>query len=365
MKKLSQLNRQLLRAVKTNSCDLIDPLLRQGADPLANDCRALVVAIEWGRVSILEKFVRHGIDINQHHINPLQIAIRCNQLETLAFLLNASLNLPGHLEVACLMAIRNDYGQAMAMLLAEDVEFNFSPVQECIENDSIICFVFLLGQGLNPQIQAAQIIEKCLEHSANKVLTFMLQNFPPGTQVLNSLLVRVTCECSIDLLEILINHGATGPDESTEAFIEAIKKSSLIPAAELLLPHINIARIDDQDLSNLACCCEYDLVKQLLRRGMPRLAYELTPMFACDFVPRIAPEDFFVFEGVFPLTKSRLEERLGFCGDLAKAAAIYAKHYGEDKVNEKIKIAIWLQRCMEIKTGMDNLALPTRRLRPA
>jgi hypothetical protein len=298
-------------------------------------------------VPILEKFVQYGIEINQHHLNPLQTAIRCNQLEALGYLLNVSLNFPGHLEVACLMAIRKDYGQAMAMLLAEDVEFDFSSVAECVEYDSINCFGLLVEQGLNPQIQAAQIVEDCVHHSATKILTFMLQNFPPGNQVLNSLLVRVACERSTDVLEILINHGATGPTESTEAFIEAIKNSRWIPAAELLLPHIYIAQIDDRDLSNLACCCEYDLVKQILKRGMHRPVYELDPMFACDFVPRIDPEVFFVLDDGLPVTKAFFKERLCFCRDLAKAAAVYATHYREDKVNEKIKIAIWLQRCIE------------------
>ena len=129
---------------------------------------------------------------------------------------------------------------------------------------------------------------------------------PQDTQVLNSLLVRVACERPTDLLEILINHGATGPNESTEAFIEAIKNSSWIPSAKLLLPNINIDQIDDRDLSHLACWCEYDLVKQILRRGMWRPVCELDPMFATDFVPRIAPGDFFVLDDGLSITKAFL-----------------------------------------------------------
>lgn len=365
MKKQTQLNRQLLRAVKTNACDRIEPLLRQGADPLANNCRTLIVAIERGRVPILEKFVRHGIDLSQHHIDRLEIAIECNQLETLTFLLNASLNLPGDLEVACLMAIRNDCGQAMAILLAEDVEFDFSPVAECVEHDSINCFGLLVEQGLNPQIQAAQIVEDCVHHSANKILTFMLQNFSPGTQMLNSLLLRVACERPTDVLEILINHGATSPIESTEAFIKALDNRRWIPTAELLLPHIDISRIDDRDLANLACCCAWDLAKQVLKRGMDRPIYELDPMFANDFVSKIEPEYFFILDEGLPLTKAFLKERLLFCRDMAQAASEYVKRDENDDKRKKAKITNWLTRCIEIKTGMDKQPLPAPRLRPA
>ena len=364
MNKKSKLNRQLLRAVKTNSCDLIEPLLRQGADPLANDFRSLVVAIERGRVPILTKFVQHGIEIIQYQIHPLKTALEYDQLETLAFLLNTCLNFPSDLKAACLHEIRNDSVRAMAMLLAEMDKFYFPAVEECMENDSINWFR-AIEHEFDLQPQAASIVTACVSHSATKILIHMLENYIADPQVLNGLLVRVACERSTDLLEILIHHGATDPDESTRAFSEAIKNSYSIPAAELLLPNIDIARIDDQDLTNLASCCEFDLVKQILRRGTPSSAYAVTPRYAIDLVLQIEPEDFFVFDDGFPLTEKFLKDRLGFCRDLAQAAAVFATHESEDKENEKIKIAIWMQRCMEIKNDFDIAAREAQQVRLA
>jgi len=364
MNKQIKLNRQLLRAVKTNSCDLIEPLLRQGADPLANNCRTLVVAIESGRVPILEKFFRHGIDLSQHHINRLEIAVKYQQWETLNFLLNASLNLPGHLEVACFTAIRNDCSQAIAMLLAEEVNLDFSAIEECIENDAINWF-----RAIEPEFdlkpQAASIVTQCVFNSANQILIHMLENHVVDPQVLNNLLKHDACRWTADTLQILITHGATGQDESTEAFIEAIKDSDWIDAAELLLPYIDIARIDDRDLTNLASCCAWDLTKQVLKRGMPRPCCEMDYFYAIDFVQRICPEDFFVFDdGVF-ITEDFLQERLGLCRDLAQGASVYVKHYEQNRMSEKINIAMWFIRCLEIKTGFDIEVWQARQLCPA
>jgi len=227
MNKQVKLNRKLLRAVKTNSCDLIEPLLRQGADPLANNCRTLEAAIERGRVSILEKFLQHKIKITETGMDWLTIAVRCRQLETLDFLLNRTLSFPSYVAAACLEAIRNDWGQAMAMLLDEGVQFDFSPVQECVEYDSVACLETLSQRAQFQPIQAARIVEACVKHLARKILKFILQNFPPGTHVLNGLLMLAACERSPEVLEILINHGATGQDESIRGLHYIAQRKSM------------------------------------------------------------------------------------------------------------------------------------------
>lgn len=366
--KKSQLNRQLLRAVKNNSCDMIDPLLRHGADPLANNCRALDVAIAHGRIQVLEKFGRHGVNFNQPQIYPVSTAVRGNQLETLRYVINSFHLSPDDLETACLLTIGNDSAETLALLLAKNFKNDFDPLlEECVENDSVNCFQLLVKQGVNAQIQAAHIVENCIKHSAVKILKYMLENFPPDSQALNSLLKQAACRNSTDVLEIFIKHGAIGPDESTEAFIEVLNigdwsKAARIDAAELLLPFVNIARIDDRDLVNLACRCAWDLAKQVLKRGFVRQAYELPPEYAIDFVSQIGPEDYFVFEEGLPMTAEFLNERLGFCRELAKAAERYVKNYEEDDIKKKAEIAYWLGRIVLIKSRIDYAAWKARQL---
>ena len=95
---------------------------------------------------------------------------------------------------------------------------------------------------------------------------------------------------------------------------------------------------------------------------MRRPVCGLDPMFATDFVPRIAPEDFFVLDVGLPLTKEFLEDRILFCRDLAKAAAVYVKHHENDDSKQQVKIAFWLTRCMQIKSDMDYSAFRARQL---
>jgi len=355
MNKQIKLNRQLLRAVKTNSCDQIESLLRQGADPLANKCRTLVVAIERGRVPILEKFVRHGINLSQHHINPLQTASTWDQFTTLEYLLNACLNLPSELKAVCMREIWKDSETAMAMLLAEVVEFEFDLIIKCVEHDSINWF-----RAIEPkydlQPQAAAIVTDCVSHSSDKILVHMLDKYMVAPQALNDLLIQVACDGPTEILEILIKYGANCPVKSTEAFILTLQNDR-ISAAELLLPNVNLSHIDDQDLAHMACYCAWDVCKSVLKRGWMNMPVELAPEYATDVVQMLKPEDFFMLDEGLPVTKDFLKQRLSLCGDLAKAALVYSKWEGYGDKTRKTKINLWLRRCMEIKFRMHNSAL--------
>jgi len=64
----------------------------------------------------------------------------------------------------------------------------------------------------------------------------------------------------------------------------------------------------------------------------------------------------FLLDDGLTITKAFLGERLLFCGDLARAAKVYVKHYENDDIDKRVKIASWLKRCIEIEKGMQKSA---------
>ena len=328
-------------------------------DPLADNYCALDLTISLGRVKILEVFVQHEINFDHPDICALSKAVRCNQTTTLAYLLSLGTIFLDDLDHAIFVALQVDVDAALPVFVEAGYEMNPFEFYECIEKDSINCFIMLVKLGLNPQTLANKIVKECVRCSANKILRFVLENYKVRARVLNKLLIAAVIHGFTDVLETLIKHGATGPSKSTWAFIKACVLDRM-PEAKLLFPNVDISKIDGASLSELAWHSEYDLIKLILKRGTLNPSIELTSAAASDLIRLIAPEDFFILDDGLPFTAYFLKQRLAFCHKLAKSAL--ECHWNGIKADKNVIIARWLMRIIEIRTGIDAAAWEARRL---
>ena len=263
----------LFKAINAKRLDLVTLLLDHGANVnLPGPKHMLWPAVH--NTPILETILKRGADLRRAP-GVLELATSTNSLEVVNMLLkygaDPNAKKDGIFTPLC-TAIRDNREQLVDVLLAAGADPNLSsaeyPAFKCVTHNRAHILPKVLAAGADPSTPKG-IIEAAVAHKNKDALTYLLEHdVDPNArnQQGHTAMTTAIRKNEIQLLDILLSYGADPGVRGHEWPINMAVKSPDILAT--LLPHISAAKVPKGALELAVQAGELDSVKSLLAKGV-------------------------------------------------------------------------------------------------
>jgi ankyrin repeat protein len=329
------LDHVLYDAIQARKGEAVKILLEAGANAVADENKAVLLASSIGDVEILEILQAHGADLCALDSQPLFNAVMAGDASCVRLLLSAGANANARLGIG-LIAISNGDSEIMELLLAAGGKLPTPGlVAHAADCDSIETLLLLAEHGYPYEPYADEIAISAARSSSFRILKFILEKSIVSQPGCNIALINAAAKPSEQVLDLLLHHGADAGDDNSAALKTAINARHFAHAKKLLAANAYVPDLDSQALWLAIEAHEWSLLVTLLRArasvvGLTVMGGPALEMFEC-----VSPADMLRDSVGNFLPKQLRDERKVFVRASAQNALAATPE-------QKIHLAQWL-----------------------